>query len=158
MELVSLDELLRRSDYVLVNCPLTPQTRGLLGKAQFALMKPDAVLVNTARGPIVDEAALIDALQSGKIAGAALDVFEREPLSPDSPLTTMENVILSSHSIAWTEELFRDMGRIDCQGALAIYRGEAPEHVVNPQALSKPAFLQKLAQYKAAFAAEGVSR
>jgi phosphoglycerate dehydrogenase-like enzyme len=158
VEMVSLDELLRRSDYVLVNCPLTPQTRGLLGKAQFALMKPDAVLINTARGPIVDEAALIDALQTGKIGGAALDVFEREPLSADSPLTTMENVILSSHSIAWTEELFRDMGRIDCQGALAIYRGEAPEHVVNPQVLTKPGFLQKLAQYKAAFAAEGVSR
>jgi phosphoglycerate dehydrogenase-like enzyme len=74
-------------------------------------MKPDAVLIDTARGPIVDEAALIDALQSGKIAGAALDVFEREPLSAGSPLTTMENVILSSHSIAWIEELFRDMGR-----------------------------------------------
>jgi phosphoglycerate dehydrogenase-like enzyme len=158
VEMVSLDELLRMSDYVLVNCPLTPQTRRLLGKPQFALMKPDAVLINTARGPIVDEAALIDALQSGKIAGAALDVFEREPLSAGSPLTTMENVILSSHSIAWTEELFRDMGRIDCQGALAIYRGEAPEHVVNPRVLSKPSFQQKLAQYKAAFAAEGVSR
>jgi len=157
VELVSLDELLRLSDYVLVNCPLTPQTRALLGKPQFELMKPDAVLINTARGPIVDEAALIDALQSGKIGGAALDVFEREPLSADSPLTKMENVILSSHSIAWTEELFRDMGRIDCQGALAIYRGEAPQHVVNPQVLSKPGFLEKLAQYKAAYATEGGS-
>jgi phosphoglycerate dehydrogenase-like enzyme len=154
VELVSLDELLRTSDYVLVNCPLTPQTRGLLGKPQFALMKPDAVLINTARGPIVDEAALIDALESGKLAGAALDVFEREPLSPTSPLVTMENVILSSHSIAWTEELFRDMGRIDCQGALAIYRGEVPEHVVNRQVLSEPRFLEKLERYKSAFSAE----
>ncbi len=146
------------SDYVLVNCPLTPQTRGLLGKPQFALMKPDAVLINTARGPIVDEAALIEALENGRIGGAALDVFEKEPLSANSPLAAMENVILTSHSIAWTEELFRDMGRIDCQGALAIYRGEAPEHVVNPQVLSSPAFLQKLAKYKAAFsAAESVA-
>ena len=151
VEAVSLEELLRVSDYVLVNCPLTPQTRGLLGKPQFALMKPDAMLINTARGPIVDESALIDALQTGRIAGAALDVFEKEPLSPDSPLAMMENVILTSHSIAWTEELFRDMGRIDCQGALAVYRGEAPEHVVNPKVLSQPAFLQKLAGYKAAF-------
>ncbi len=158
VELVTLEELLRTSDYVLVNCPLTPQTRGLLGKAEFALMKPDAVLINTARGPIVDEAALIEALQSGKIAGAALDVFEREPLSPDSPLATMENVILSSHSIAWTEELFRDMGRIDCQGALAVYRGEAPENVVNPKVLSTPVFLQKLAKHKASFAAQGASK
>jgi phosphoglycerate dehydrogenase-like enzyme len=153
VELVSLEDLLRNSDYVLVNCPLTPQTRGLLGKPQFALMKSDAVLINTARGPIVDEAALIDALQNGRIAGAALDVFEKEPLSASSPLAAMENVILTSHSIAWTEELFRDMGRIDCQGALAIYRGEAPEHVVNPQVLSSPAFLQKISSYKTAFAA-----
>ena len=81
VEAVSLEDLLRQSDYVLVNCPLTPQTRGLLGKPQFALMKPDAVLINTARGPIVDESALIEALQNGRIAGAALDVFEKEPLS-----------------------------------------------------------------------------
>jgi phosphoglycerate dehydrogenase-like enzyme len=155
VEMVSLEELLRSSDYVLVNCPLTPETRGLLGKPQFALMKPDAVIINTARGPIIDEAALIDALQSGRIRGAALDVFEKEPLSADSPLIGMDNVILSSHSIAWSEELFRDMGRIDCEGALAVYRGEAPQHVVNPQVLTRPAFLQKLEKYKAAFVARG---
>jgi phosphoglycerate dehydrogenase-like enzyme len=155
VESVSLEDLLRQSDYVLVNCPLTPQTRGLLGKPQFALMKPDAVLINTARGPIVDESALIEALQTARIAGAALDVFEKEPLSASSPLVAMENVILTSHSIAWSEELFRDMGRIDCQGALAIYRGEVPEHVVNPKVLSSPVFLQKLAKYTAAFTAGG---
>jgi len=153
VDLVSLDELLRLSDYVLVNCPLTPQTHSLLGKEQFERMKPDAVLINTARGPIVNEAALIEALQSGQIAGAALDVFEQEPISANSPLATMENVILSSHSIAWTEELFRDMGRIDCLGALAIYRGEAPRDVVNPQVLTDPGFLAKLEKHKAAFAA-----
>jgi len=153
VELVSLEELLRASDYVLVNCPLTPQTRGLLGKEQFALMKPDAVLINTARGPIVQQAALIEALQSGQIAGAALDVFEQEPLSADSPLASMDNVILTSHSIAWTEELFRDMGRADCLGALAVYRGEAPGDIVNRDVLSHPLFLEKLARHKAAFAA-----
>ena len=136
VELVSLEELLRVSDYVLVNCPLTPETRGLVGQPQFALMKPDAVIINTARGPIINEAALIDALQSGQIRGAALDVFEKEPFSIGSPLAGMDNVILSSHSIAWTEEFFRDMGRIDCEGALAIYRGEPPQHVVNPQVLT----------------------
>jgi phosphoglycerate dehydrogenase-like enzyme len=148
VQLVSLEELLRQSDYVLVNCPLTPETRGLLGAAQFALMKPDAVIINTARGPIVQEAALIAALESGRIRGAALDVFEQEPLSADSPLTKMENVILTSHSVAWTEELFRDMGRIDCEGALAVYRGEAPRHVVNPKVLDHPQFLARLAGYK----------
>lgn len=150
VEMVSLDELLRASDYVLVNCPLTPETRGLLGPEHFARMKPDAVLINTARGPIVNQAALIDALQQGRIAGAALDVFESEPLNADSPLTRMENVILTSHSIAWTEELFRDLGRIDCQGALAIYRGEAPEQVVNPAVLDNPLFIDKLERRKAA--------
>jgi len=132
--------------------PAHPQTRGLLGKAQFALMKPDAVLINTARGPIVDEAALIEALQTGRIRGAALDVFEQEPLTTSSPLIGMDNVILTSHSIAWTEELFRDMGRIDCLGALAVYRGEAPKDVVNPKVLTHPLFLRKLAGCKAAFA------
>jgi phosphoglycerate dehydrogenase-like enzyme len=157
-EPVSLERLLRESDYVLVNCPLTAETRGMLGREQFAQMKPDAVLINTARGAIVNEAALIEALKSGQIAGAALDVFEQEPLSPDSPLTKMDNVILTSHSIAWTEELFRDMGRIDCEGALAIYRGEIPKHVVNPQVLSQSRFLDKLAGYKTALAANGGGR
>ncbi len=152
VDMVSLNQLLRESDYVLVNCPLTPETRGLLGSDQFAVMKRDAVLINTARGPIVNEAALIDALQSRRIAGAALDVFESEPLSADSPLTAMDNVILTSHSIAWTEELFRDMGRIDCEGALAVYRGEPPRHIVNPQVLENPPFLEKLARRKAAVA------
>ena len=154
VEMVPLDELLHNSDFVLVNCPLTPETRGLLGRDEFARMKADAVLINTARGPIVNEAALIEALQTERIAGAALDVFEREPLSADSPLTKMDNVILTSHSIAWTEELFRDMGRIDCEGVLAIYRGEAPKHVVNPQVLDNPIFLGKLARRKLAMAGE----
>ena len=150
VELVSLDELLGASDFVLVNCPLTPETRGLLGPNQFARMKPDAVLINTARGPIVEEGALIEALKTGQIAGAALDVFEKEPLPADSPLASMDNVILTSHSIAWTEELFRDMGRIDCQGALAIFSGEVPPHVVNPEVLQNPRFTAKLAEFKAA--------
>jgi phosphoglycerate dehydrogenase-like enzyme len=150
VELVSLNQLLCESDYVLVNCPLTSETRGLVGAEQFFLMKRDAVLINTARGPIVDETALIDALRDGQIAGAALDVFEKEPLSAESPLASMDNVILTSHSIAWTEELFRDMGRIDCQGALAVYRGEVPAHVVNPQVLANPKFTAKLERLKAA--------
>jgi phosphoglycerate dehydrogenase-like enzyme len=155
VELVSLEVLLRESDYVLINCPLTPETRGLIGRKQFALMKPEAVIINTARGPIIDEGALIDALEGKRIRGAALDVFEREPLADDSPLKAMDNVILSSHSIAWTEELFRDMGRIDCQGALAVHRGEPPAHVVNSEVLNRPGFLRKLEKYRTKFAKRG---
>ncbi len=113
-------------------------------------MKKDAVIVNTARGPVIQQQALIDALENGRIGGAALDVFEKEPLEADSPLTKMDNVILTSHSIAWTAELFRDMGRMDCEGALAVARGEAPLHVVNRDVLERPGFLAKLAAYGSA--------
>lgn len=150
VEMMPLDDVLAQSDYVLVNCPLTPQTRGLIGDREFSLMQPASVLINTARGPIVDEAALVRALQDGHLRGAALDVFETEPIPSDSPLLQMDNVIVTSHSVAWTEELFRDMGRLDCEGALAIRRGEIPANVVNKDVLNRPGFQRKLAAYRAA--------
>jgi phosphoglycerate dehydrogenase-like enzyme len=150
VEFTSLDELLVESDYVLVNCPLTSETRRLIGARELALMKPEACLINTARGAIVDESTLIEALQARRIAGAALDVFEKEPLPEDSPLLALDNVILTSHSIGWTAELFRDMGRIDCEGALAVARGNPPAHVVNPEVLGRPGFLRKLESYREA--------
>jgi phosphoglycerate dehydrogenase-like enzyme len=148
VELVSLDVLLSQSDYVLVNCPLNDQTRNLIGARELALMKPDAVLINTARGPVVDQAALLEALQSRRIAGAALDVFEKEPLPEGSGFAELDNVILTSHSVGWTEELFRDMGRSDCEGALAVMQGRAPENVVNREVLTRPGFLTKLENYR----------
>jgi D-3-phosphoglycerate dehydrogenase len=147
-EIVSMEELLRLSDYVLINCPLNESTRGLIGEKELRAMKPDAVLINTARGAIVNEQALIRALQEGRIRGAALDVFEKEPIESDNPLLAMENVILTSHSVGWTEELFRDMGRIDCEGALALRRGVVPENVVNTAVLSRPGFQKKLRRFK----------
>jgi phosphoglycerate dehydrogenase-like enzyme len=147
-EPVSFEDVFRQSDYVLVNCPLTPETRRLVGGEQLALMKPTAYLINTARGPIVDEAALIQALREHRIAGAALDVFEAEPLPAGSPILELDNVVLTSHSVGWTEELFRDMGRIDCQGALAVMRGEAPASVVNRDVLQRPGFQRKLQSYR----------
>jgi len=104
VETVPLDVLLRESDYVLVNCPLTPETRGLLGPEQFALMKPDAILINTARGEVVDEAALVEALKNGHLAGAAIDVFAREPLGPVSVFSAVPNLILSPHIAGGTVE------------------------------------------------------
>lgn len=148
VEMVGLEELMRFSDYVLVNCPLTPRTRGMIGERELGWMKPDAVLINTARGAIVREDALIEALASRRIGGAALDVFENEPLDRESPLVRMDNVILTSHSVCWSEELFRDMGRIDCEGALLIARGEVPPHVVNREVLARPGFLRKLERYR----------
>lgn len=98
VEMTTLQDLLRRSDYVSVNCDLNPTSRHLIDAAALANMKPEAVLINTARGPIVDEAALVAALQAGRIAGAALDVFETEPLQPTSPLRAMRNVMLAPHN------------------------------------------------------------
>ncbi len=147
-EPVSLEQIFRLSDYVLINCPLTSETRGLVGAELLRTMKATAFLINTARGPIVDEAALTTALQENWIAGAALDVFEKEPLPASSPLLKLDNVVLTSHSVGWTEELFRDMGRIDCEGALAVMRGEAPANVVNRDVLQRPGFQQKLARYR----------
>jgi phosphoglycerate dehydrogenase-like enzyme len=147
VRLVTLEELLAASDYVLVNCPLTPDTRGLLGEQELRRMKPGAVLINTARGPIIDQSALIRVLQEGVIACAALDVFEQEPLPDDSPLRDLENVILSSHSLCWTEELFRDMGRESFAGVVALCNGRAPAHVVNPEVLDRPLFREKVERF-----------
>jgi D-3-phosphoglycerate dehydrogenase len=98
IEMTSLDDLLARSDFVSLNCDLNPTSFHLMNEHTFTHIQPDAILINTARGPVVDELALITALQAGKLAGAALDVFEVEPLSADSPLTKMDNVMLAPHT------------------------------------------------------------
>ena len=140
---VSLEELLKESDFVSIHCPLTEQTRGLIGAAQLALMKPDAYLINTARGGLVDEDALYAVLKSGKIAGAALDCFAQEPVTSPSRFADLDNVLLAPHCIAWTHELFRDIGRTACQGMIDLSLGEKPRGLVNPDVLSKPSFQEK---------------
>ncbi len=148
-ELTSLDELLGASDYVLVNCPLTPETQGLIGREALAKMRPTSYLVNTARGPIVDEDAVAEALVAGRLAGAALDVLSTEPFEQvDHPIFQLDNVIATSHSIGWTQELFADMVREASDGARRIAQGEAPEHVVNHEVLDRDGFRQKLARYR----------
>ena len=104
VQLVDLETLIADSDVVSLHCPLTEQNRHMIDTARLSQMRPGAYLLNTARGPLVDEAALIEAIQSGHLAGAALDVFEEEPLPTSSPLTDMENVILGSHNSSNTRE------------------------------------------------------
>ena len=129
---VSLDELLAESDYVTINCHLTPETRGLIGEAQLRAMKPSAILVNTARGPIVDEAALYRALREGWIAGAALDVLAEEPPRSDNPLLQLDNVILTPHSASTTSESPDNGWRALCDVLQTLAHGQRPPSVVNP--------------------------
>jgi phosphoglycerate dehydrogenase-like enzyme len=137
VELVELDELLGRADFVVVLCPLTDETKGLLDASRLARMRSGAFLVNVARGPIVDQGALVAALLEGRIAGAALDVFEREPVDPRDPLLSLDNVILSPHGLALTDELFREGGHSVARSVLAVAAGRLPEFAVNPEALER---------------------
>jgi len=134
-ELVDIDRLFRESDFVSVAVPLGEATRGLVGARLIGLMKPTAYLINTARGPIVDQAALYAALAGGRIAGAGLDVFEVEPVPPDEPLLGLDNVILGPHALGWTDELFAGNGAADVRAVLALKRGEEPAGIVNRQVL-----------------------
>jgi phosphoglycerate dehydrogenase-like enzyme len=138
VEQVDLETLLRESDFVVVLCPLTDETRGLLDAGRLARMKRTAFLVNVARGPIVDQRALADALCQGRIAGAAVDVYDREPVDPNDPLLTLENVILAPHAIGLTDEIFRASGQSASRAVVAVAEGRVPEYVVNREVLSHP--------------------
>lgn len=143
---VTLDELLSTADFVSIHCPLNKLTKGLIGVREIGLMRKDAYLLNTARGGIVDEDALYAALQEGRIAGAALDCFEQEPTVVPMRFGELDNVILAPHSISWTGEMFRDIGRTACQSMLDLSLGRRPNGVLNPELFGKPAFLEKWAR------------
>jgi phosphoglycerate dehydrogenase-like enzyme len=143
VRMVALDELLRTADFVSVHCPLNEATRGLIGGKELGLMKPSAYLVNTARGGIVDEDALFEVLSHRRIAGAAIDVFAEEPVVKPHRFGTLDNVLLAPHCIAWTDELFRDIGRAACQGMVDLSLGKRPPGVVNPQVFDRPSFQRK---------------
>ncbi len=149
VELVDLETIFRESDFVAINCPHTAETEGMIGAALFALMKPTAYFVNTARGPIVRQADLTAALQAGQLAGAGLDVFEEEPLPTDHPLIDMENVILSPHALAWTDDLYRDNGVGALENILNVFQGNLPKYMVNRGVTEQADFQAKLAQLQA---------
>ena len=131
---VPLEQLLRESDFVVVACLLNDETRHLIGAPQFAQMKPAAFFINVARGPIVDEPALIEALGAGRIAGAGLDVFEQEPVDPQNPLLRMDNVIVTPHALCWTDECFHAIASAGLQSVVDLSLGRRPAHIVNPEA------------------------
>jgi phosphoglycerate dehydrogenase-like enzyme len=127
---VPLDDLMAQSDFVVVVCLLNEQTRHLVNAARLARMKPDAFLINMARGPIVDEAALIEALRTKQIAGAGLDVFEQEPVDPSNPLLAMPQVIVTPHALCWTDECFDAIAREGLGCIVDFSQGRTPGSVV----------------------------
>jgi D-3-phosphoglycerate dehydrogenase len=137
-EPVSLDELLARSDFASLHLPLTPETRGLLDASRLRQMKPSACLINVARGSIVDSAALLQALQEKWIAGAAVDVFDPEPLPDNHPLLEQPALIASPHVAFYSEESIRELEIKAAQNVAAILSGRRPAHVVNPEVLALP--------------------
>lgn len=130
-ELVALDTLLRTADLVSLHVPLVPSTTSLIGERELALMRPDAILVNTARGGVVDEAAMVDALEQRRLAGAALDVFEEEP-PHDSRLLALSNVVLSPHNAGLSVESVKEMTRRATASVIDVLSGRVPEHLANP--------------------------
>jgi D-3-phosphoglycerate dehydrogenase len=136
-ELLPLPDLLGRADLVTLHCPLTPETRGLIGAPELARMKPTAFLVNTARGPIVDLPALAAALERSDLAGAGLDVFDVEPLPAASPFYRMPNVILTPHAAYYSERSVEVVRRETMNEALAVLRGRRPRTVANPAVLAR---------------------
>jgi len=147
VRLTSLDEVLREADFVSIHCRLTGETRNLLGARELALLKRTAYLINVARGPIVDQAALVAALRGRRIAGAGLDVFTVEPLPANDPLVELDNVILTPHWSASTTDVWQATGKAMAEGMLRAARGWVPDNIVNQEVLSRPGFQAKLARF-----------
>ena len=141
--LVNLDTLLLQSDFVNISCPLTEETRGLIGENELKKMKETAFIINTARGKIIDEAALIKALKQKWIRGAALDVFEQEPTSPDNPLLRMDNVIATPHAIGWTDQQWMEKWDENMHQLTQIRRGEIPHGLVSRDVVDSLLFKEK---------------
>ena len=137
VKLVDMDTLFRESDFVAVNCPLSEETRKLVSTRQFSLMKPTAYFINTARGPIVDEKALLEALTVRRMAGAAIDVFEVEPTPADNPLLKLDNLIVTPHHVCLTDECINTIAASVFHSCRELSQGRVPKNVVNQQVLGK---------------------
>ncbi|TIO29395.1 NAD(P)-dependent oxidoreductase [Mesorhizobium sp.] len=153
IELVGLEDLFRRADVLSVSCPLTPQTHHIVNAERLALMKPTAYLINTARGPIVDQKALTKVLQERRIAGAGLDVLEQEPPDADDPILKLDNVILAPHALCWTDQCFAGNGAADVKAVIEVQQGREPRGVVNREVLSTEVWKNRLAGFAARFGA-----
>jgi phosphoglycerate dehydrogenase-like enzyme len=147
VELVDLETLLRESDFVTVAAALTSETRHIINAERLAMMKPTAFLISTARGPLVDQTALYEALRGKRIAGAGMDVFEQEPVDPNDPILKLENVIVTPHALCWTDECERIMGESVLRSIQEVAAGKVPTNVVNREAAENPAMQAKLKRF-----------
>ena len=145
VKFVSLDELLAESDFISIHAALTPETRGMIGESQFRKMKPTAFLINTARGALVDESALMKALFDRRIAGAAIDVFVTEPLPADSPLRATPNLLLSPHQASSSFETGERVSNVAANAIVDVMQGRHPENVLNPDVFKTPQLRARLA-------------
>ncbi len=146
---VMLDELMAQADVVVVACPLTEATRGMIDARRLALMKPTALLVNVARGAIVDQDALVQALGEERLAGAGVDVVDPEPLPAGDPLLGLSNVVGAPHSLGYTDELVRLCVESACSALLTVAQGRVPDELANPDVVENPLFTEKLARLAA---------
>ena len=143
VEYRELHELLKESDFVTLHCPLTKETRHLIGRSELELMKPTAILINASRGPVVDETALVSVLKERKIFGAGLDVYEKEPqLTPG--LAELENVVLLPHVGSLTQDTRNQMAIVAAKNAVAMAKKKKPRNLVNPEVLNRQEYLQKV--------------
>lgn len=146
IELVGLEDAFRRSDVLSISVPLSASTHHLVNAERLALMKPTAYLINTSRGPVVDQKALTAALRERRIAGAGLDVLEQEPPAPDDPILKLDNVILAPHALCWTDQCFAGNGAADVKAVLDVQHGRVPRGVVNREVLENPDWKERLAE------------
>jgi D-3-phosphoglycerate dehydrogenase len=147
VEMVGLDDVFRRSDFISLHVPLSKETHHIADARRIGLMKESAFLINTARGPVVDQKALIEALQARRIAGAGLDVFDPEPPSADDPILKLDNVILAPHALCHTDQCFAGIGASCVDSILRVRKGEPPQMLVNRDVADEPAFREKLKGY-----------
>jgi D-3-phosphoglycerate dehydrogenase len=138
IDTLPLEQVLRQADHVSLHVPLTTEIHHLINAETLSLMKPTATIINTSRGPVVDQTALIEALQCGQIAATGLDVYEEEPLSQDSPLRKMDNAVLSSHAAWYSEEALYDLKVSTAQAVVDLFEGRVPRLVVNAAVVSRP--------------------
>lgn len=143
VRLTDLDSVFRESDFVVVNCPLNEETRKLVGARQFSLMKPTAYFINTARGPIVDEKALLDTLADRRIAGAGIDVFEQEPTPASNPLLKLDNIVVTPHHICLTDECINTIAASVFNACRDLAGGRVPRNVVNQEVLGKVSYFHR---------------